>query len=104
MKRDYQFRAKLTLYNGIVFRSQLEARWAVFFDSLGVEYNYEPHSYEVRTGGRYVQYMPDFFLPGLCPLEGNLKGSVARQGYIWGPGEGLHKRVGWLKEKLCKLG
>jgi hypothetical protein len=65
MKRSYQLRAKLTPYNGIVFRSQLEARWAVFFDSLGIEYDYEPHSYEVGTGGRYVQYKPDFFLPGL---------------------------------------
>lgn len=31
-----------TIYNGYRFRSRLEARWAVFFDALGVEYQYEP--------------------------------------------------------------
>jgi len=48
-----------------VFRSTLEARWAVFFDCLGIEYHYEPDHYEVETGGRTIQYKPDFFLPGL---------------------------------------
>ena len=28
-----------TEYNGYRFRSRLEARWAVFFDALGIEYN-----------------------------------------------------------------
>ena len=31
-----------TLYNGIQFRSRLEAKWAAFFDLLGWEYEYEP--------------------------------------------------------------
>ena len=29
-----------TEYNGYLFRSRLEARWAVFFDACGVDYNY----------------------------------------------------------------
>ena len=37
----------------------------MFFDSLGTEYRYEPHSYDVETGGRCFHYKPDFFLPGL---------------------------------------
>ena len=46
-----------TIYNGYRFRSRLEARWAVFFDSLGVDYEYEPEGYELGNGERYL---PDF--------------------------------------------
>lgn len=48
-----------TRYAGCRFRSRLEARWAVFFDALGVEWRYEPQGYVV--GGR--PYLPDFWLP-----------------------------------------
>ncbi len=30
-----------TVYKGYRFRSRLEARWAVFFDSLGIIWEYE---------------------------------------------------------------
>lgn len=46
-----------TEYNGYKFRSRLEARWAVFFDALGVEYEYEPEGFELPSGKRYL---PDF--------------------------------------------
>ena len=46
-----------TIYNGYRFRSRLEARWAVFFDALGVDYEYEPEGYELGDGERYL---PDF--------------------------------------------
>ena len=46
-----------TLYNGYRFRSRLEARWAVFFDSLGVMYEYEPEGFSLPGGG---SYLPDF--------------------------------------------
>ena len=36
-----------TMYKGIKFRSRLEARWAVFFDTLGIEWEYEPQGYEI---------------------------------------------------------
>lgn len=49
-----------TRYKGFRFRSRLEARWAVFFDTLGVEYHYEPEGYELPDG---TWYLPDFFLP-----------------------------------------
>lgn len=48
-----------TVYNGYRFRSRLEARWAVFFDAMGIEYQYEPEGFNI--GGRY--YLPDFYLP-----------------------------------------
>jgi len=46
-----------TIYNGYRFRSRLEARWAVFFDSLNVEYEYEPEGYDL---GERRYYLPDF--------------------------------------------
>lgn len=49
-----------TVYNGYRFRSRLEARWAVFFDALGIEYEYEPEGFELPSGNRYL---PDFYLP-----------------------------------------
>lgn len=49
-----------TVYGGHKFRSRLEARWAVFFDQLGVSYEYEPEGFELPEAGRYL---PDFYLP-----------------------------------------
>lgn len=48
-----------TRYAGCRFRSRLEARWAVFFDSLGIEWEYEPEGFELPSGW----YLPDFWLP-----------------------------------------
>lgn len=49
-----------TRYKGYRFRSRLEARWAVFFDALGIEWQYEPEGFELSDGTRYL---PDFWLP-----------------------------------------
>lgn len=46
-----------TCYNGYKFRSRLEARWAVFFDALGVKYEYEPQGFDLGNG---LKYLPDF--------------------------------------------
>jgi hypothetical protein len=48
-------------YKGVWFKSKLEARWAIFFDSLHVEWNYELESFELPT----KWYVPDFWLPEL---------------------------------------
>lgn len=48
-----------THYNGYHFRSRLEARWAVFFDAVGIKYEYEPEGFEANG----VRYLPDFYLP-----------------------------------------
>ena len=59
-----------TKYNGYRFRSRLEARWAVFFDELGIEYQYEPEGYNLGSIG---WYLPDFYLPSLeiyCEAKG----------------------------------
>ncbi len=62
MERNYEIKSKTTRYGGIVFRSRIEARWAVFFDFLGIEYEYEPFYAEVETGYVSVNYLPDFYL------------------------------------------
>ena len=49
-----------TRYAGCHFRSRLEARWAVFFDKLGIRWEYEPQGFELPSGRRYL---PDFWLP-----------------------------------------
>lgn len=45
-------------YRGITFRSRTEARWAVFFDSLGIPWQYEAEGFELPSG----RYLPDFLL------------------------------------------
>lgn len=54
--------ASETTYSGVTFRSRLEARWALFFDCVGWDWDYEPCLYKV---GPRVNYLPDFFLPDL---------------------------------------
>lgn len=52
-----------TVYKGCRFRSRLEARWSVFFDALGVRWEYEPQGYLV--GAKRRPYLPDFYLTEL---------------------------------------
>src|SRR5699024_1000503 len=60
-----RMKAIQTKYNGYHFRSRLEARWAIFFDALGIRYEYEAEGY-VLEDGKY--YLPDFWLPDLQAL------------------------------------
>ena len=53
-------RAIETTYKGFRFRSRLEAKWAVFFDAMGIPWDYEVEGYEF-DGERYL---PDFLLSG----------------------------------------
>lgn len=62
-----------TKYKGYRFRSRLEARWAVFFDALGIDWRYECDGFEKKqehedaqgniTEHPGLRYLPDFFLP-----------------------------------------
>jgi len=49
-----------TRYKNYRFRSRLEARWAVFFDALGIAWEYEKEGYDLGDAG---WYLPDFWLP-----------------------------------------
>ena len=53
-----------TRYAGCRFRSRLEARWAVFFDTLGITWEYEPQGYELGGVGDWParRYLPDFLI------------------------------------------
>jgi hypothetical protein len=48
-------------YSGHIFRSRLEARWAILLDLLDIDYDYEVCFYRVGDG---LTYLPDFYLPG----------------------------------------
>ena len=48
-----------TRYAGHLFRSRLEARWAVFFDHLGIPWQYESEGFQLPDG---THYLPDFLL------------------------------------------
>lgn len=52
-----KIRAIPTQYNGYKFRSRLEARWCVFFDLIGIDYEYEPEGFYLSDGRKYL---PDF--------------------------------------------
>jgi hypothetical protein len=54
-----EIKAIETNYRGRKFRSRLEARWAIFFDGLGIEWEYEPEGFTLPSGKRYL---PDFLL------------------------------------------
>lgn len=48
-----------TVYGGHRFRSRLEARWAILFDALGLNWEYEMEGFEFEDG---TKYLPDFFI------------------------------------------
>jgi len=50
-----------TEYDGHRFRSRLEARWAVFFNAVGLTYEYEIEGFEMDG----TRYLPDFYIPNL---------------------------------------
>lgn len=81
MNVDAQIAAIPTRYAGCHFRSRLEARWAVFFDCLGITWEYEPQGFEATwrldpcLHGAPLRYLPDFWLPDLRTFV-EVKGSL----------------------------
>lgn len=66
-----------TSYKGYLFRSRLEARWAVFFDAVDAVWSYEPCGYDLSDN---VRYLPDFYLPDLdmfVEVKGYMSGKDA---------------------------
>lgn len=66
-----------TYYNGYRFRSRLEARWAVFFDYMGIKYEYEYEGFEIDFEDGPLRYLPDFWFPEY-ELFGEVKGVDCR--------------------------
>jgi hypothetical protein len=82
---------KETKYKGYRFRSRHETKWAVFFDTLGLRWLYEPEGFDLQfdfedfakelemseeelldegipqalkaLDGKVIPYLPDFYLP-----------------------------------------
>ncbi|SLM31120.1 hypothetical protein MTBBW1_2710007 [Desulfamplus magnetovallimortis] len=49
-----------TVYKDIRFRTRLQARWAAFFDTLGIPYEYATEPFKISS---QIYYQPDFWLP-----------------------------------------
>lgn len=76
-----EIKAIQTSYKGYRFRSRLEARWAVFFDTLGLRWEYESEGFDLG-GGEW--YLPDFFIHDWrCFIE--IKPDPPGRGYLLKP-------------------
>ena len=62
-----------TIYNGIEYRSRLEARWAAFMQNIGWDIIYEPFDGD--------GYIPDFLVQGERPLLVEVKPAVTLREY-----------------------
>lgn len=51
-----------TSFNGIKYRSRLEARWAMAFYLMGVDFLYEYEGFNIDD---HTWYLPDFYLPAI---------------------------------------
>jgi len=78
-----------TRYNGYRFRSRLEARWAVFFDTLGLSWEYEPEGFHTSAG----PYLPDFRV--FTPQGEHIWYEVKPQG------NGPDKKLDAFEKTLC---
>lgn len=84
-----------TRYAGCRFRSRLEARWAVFFTALDLDWHYEPQGYHTNGG----LYLPDFLLQqhGLPKLWLEVRPQTGRDlgpffAFIGRPEDSHHRR------------
>lgn len=84
-----------TRYKGYRFRSRLEARWAIFFDVIGIRYEYESEGFVLPSG----PYLPDFWLPELR-LWGEVKPS--RDVFDWNQALELAEHTG--REVVALIG
>lgn len=68
-----------TFYNGINYRSRLEARWATFLTAMGIKFHYEYNAYSLPT----ANYLPDFYIPGVNPLYVEIKPDITLPDKVW---------------------
>ena len=60
---EYNITPIPTKYNGVQFKSRLEARWAVFFDYLNIHWEYEPEGFKLdNKNNADSYYCPDFLI------------------------------------------
>lgn len=68
----------ISYYKEQRFRSRTEAKWAVYFDEVGITYEYEPEGYILSDGNTYL---PDFYLPKFGDCDG---GAIAEVKHVGG--------------------
>jgi hypothetical protein len=93
-----EIKAKRTWYKNEFFRSRLEARWAIFFDELGIKWRYEPEYDDVEFGGFRIYYKPDFYLADYELWVEVKPVDISRIS----DGD-IRKIVGWTKQELEML-
>ena len=71
-----------TRYKNTMFRSRLEAKWAVFFDECGIKWEHEPKCFNIDG----IKYLPDFLLhdviicfDGKTDLFAEVKGKMTKE-------------------------
>lgn len=69
-----------TAYNGTLYRSRTEARYALMFDRAFIEFQYEPEAFAFEEKGE--RYLPDFWVP-----EWDSFFEVKRDGFRLEPGD-----------------
>jgi hypothetical protein len=74
-----EIKAIETRYAGCLFRSRIEARWAVFFDYLGIGWEYEPQGFDLPSG----RYLPDFLLDFPARPGEQMGGDPVGHGIWW---------------------
>lgn len=97
-----------TKYKGYRFRSRLEARWAVAFDNLGIDWTYEPQGFELPSG---AWYLPDFRISvggkkAWVEIKGGLRAKPCafdEKTAIPFPYRGMEKTEEFARE-ICKRG
>lgn len=83
-------KAAPTMYNNVRFDSQLEAKWATFFDCMKINWEYNPERIHLSTN-RF--YRPDFFLDKL-----NCFAEIKPKGYYDAPD--YHDAVGRISDGM----
>ena len=46
-------------------RSNVERKWVAYFDSMGIQYFYEPCTFSINVFQKNIEYTPDFYIPSL---------------------------------------
>lgn len=84
-----------TFYDGILFRSRLEARWTYVFKTLGLRYIYEYERYIMHYAGARFIYLPDFYMIDFdCFVEVKGKEPTQRERELaWVLSKTTHKLV-----------
>jgi hypothetical protein len=84
-----------TLYRGHYFRSKAEARFAVFLDCLGIEWEYEPQGFDLGNG---LKYLPDFKIYDVSTYHNSDGGKISTYDYMWVEVKGI-----WDDSRTGKL-